>query len=61
MEGNNKADALCAGTGEVAIKTGGIGCQRIFFSNPDVNVAVIYGTSRTGMHLWVVRKSGGVA
>ena len=34
----------------------------MFFSNPDYsNVAVIYDISRAGMHLWVVRKSHGVA
>lgn len=50
-----------AGTDEMAIKTGGLGVSEIFFSNPDVNVAVIYGISGTGMHLWVIRKSRGVA
>jgi hypothetical protein len=37
-----------------------LGCQQ-FFSQIRTDVAVIYGTSRTGMHLWVVRKSCGVA
>ena len=34
----------------------------MLLSNPDYsNVAFIYDTSRAGMHLWVVRKSHGVA
>jgi len=34
----------------------------MLLSNPDCsNVAFIYDTSRDGMHLWVVRKSHGVA
>jgi hypothetical protein len=43
-------------------KNRGLGCQRNVLINPeDSNVIVFYGIPRAGMHLWVVRKSRGVA
>ena len=59
IEGNNKADALCWGVA----KNRNLGSQRNCLLKPETvrNVAGIYDISRSGMHLWVVGKSLGVA
>src|SRR5882757_1066411 len=57
MEGNNKADALCWGLTRWR-KPGSRRSAQFSFSNPDgSNDDIIYGISRTEMHLWVVRKN----
>src|SRR5882724_10084860 len=57
MEGNNKADALCWGLTRWR-KPGSRRSALFSFSNPDgSNDDIIYGISRTEMHLWVVRKN----
>src|SRR5437660_1617958 len=59
MEGNNKADALCWGL--MRWQKPEVWAVSTMFKPENSGPAVIYGISRTGMHLQVAGNTHGVA